>query len=144
MSARRSVLQRRALLVGAAMAMVGCRHREEDEEAHHGYDPVPPPCRDTDDVPMSLGVMRVPVDAGAGVTVLRLRPDAPGAELVEASVPGTVVGGLVQLFVPAKVEQVVVSFARKNQPGCDRGRTVQYAFDVALVPRDDQLSVRGR
>ncbi|HEX7600792.1 MAG TPA: hypothetical protein VF316_04265, partial [Polyangiaceae bacterium] len=116
MSARRSVLQRRALLVGAAMAMVGCRHPEEDEEAHHGYDPVPPPCRDTDAESMSIGVTRMPVDAGAGVTVLRLRPDAPGAELVEANVPWTVVDGLVQLSVPAKVEQVAVSFARMNQP----------------------------
>ena len=143
-SARRSVLQRRALLVGAAAVLAGCGHREEDPEPHHGYDPVPPPCRGGEAEATTLGVTRVAGDAGAGVTVLRIRPDARGTEIVDSNVRWTVVDGLVQLSVPAKVEHVAVSFAWPKRFDCDRGAPAEFLFEVALVPRDDELSVRSR
>jgi hypothetical protein len=137
------VLQRRALLVGAAAVMVGCPRREEDPEPHHGYDPVPPPCRGKEPEVTALGVTRVPGDAGAGVTVLRLRPDARGVEILGATVPWTVVDGLVHLSVPGKIEHVSVSFAWPKRLDCEQG-PVQFEVDVALVPRDQELSVRSR
>jgi len=124
--------------------MVGCGHRGEDPSAHEGYDPVPPPCVGPKPDTVPIGVMRLVGDAGAGVTMLRIRPNVPGFELVEAPGRWTVVDGLVHLPVPADLMRVRVTFAKSYQPGCDVGRPVEYEIDVALVPSDRELPVRSR